>query len=84
MARKYRVVREAPKPQMPVAALDLAEDTERLRWALALLRRIDCESIGAVQERRDFESDIRVSCEKLRRWIRFSENRMRKEFLKII
>jgi hypothetical protein len=67
---------------MPVAALTLAEDTERLRIAHSLLRNVDPESIGRADERLDFEEDRRVSCQKLKRWIRYAENRMRNEFLK--
>jgi hypothetical protein len=79
--RNYRVLRPAPKPQLPVAALQLSEDTERLRMALALLKKVDCESIGTPEARARFATDLRTAAQKIQAWIRFAEQRMRTEFL---
>jgi hypothetical protein len=84
MARKTRMVRAAPKPQMPVAALELNDDQFRLDLATQLLEGINPDHIATVEslsERRDLEDDLRLTISKLKRWRRFAWNRMREEFL---
>src|SRR5713226_138548 len=85
MKRKnYRILRSAPKPQMPVEALDLADDQWALELATQLLEHVNPDHIATVENlsiRRDCEDDIRMTISKLKRWRHYAWNRMRSEFL---
>jgi hypothetical protein len=84
MARKTQMVRAAPKPQMPVEALDLADDEFRLDLVIQLLEHVNPDHIATVEslgDRQDCCNDLRLAISNLKRWRRYAWNRMRKDFL---
>ncbi len=79
--KRFRILRQAPKPQMPVEAMNLCEDIQTLELMLKLVLTISPDSIDEAEARRDSEAELRLIGNKLRKWKQFAANRMRKEFL---
>ena len=77
--KKWRLIKEAPRPQMPEAALRLAEDIDRLRWAISMLETVNEWNIADDPEQawRLLNGQLRL----LKAFLRHAESRMRREFL---
>lgn len=73
----YRVLKR--KPGVPVAALQLQQDVDRLGMIYDLLGRIDPEDI--VKERTEGDRFLREMKVTVRNWLKFAENRLRSEYL---
>ena len=86
---KYRIVGHGPPKQsrrgdVPVEAVELVADIERLERVIDLLKRVDDWNItaSATDKDREFARDMRESTVALvRSWHRYARLKLRKEYL---